>query len=115
MNTAKVYVTDIVVTKPGRARDFVDAYLREYAPGARERGMALERIVVSPPIWFPDESNTVVATWVLDGAEGWWEMTWRGRTDTALRAWWAAADELVLSRTRSTGAEAADIERLGHV
>ncbi|MFE6923475.1 hypothetical protein ACFVAV_20795 [Nocardia sp. NPDC057663] len=115
MNTAKVYVIDTVVTKPGRARDFVDAYLREYAPGARERGMTLERIVVSPPVWFPDESNTVIATWALDGAEGWWEMTWRGRPDPAVRRWWAAVDELVVHRTRSTGAEAADVERLGNV
>ncbi|MGW6427470.1 hypothetical protein ACWF82_32765 [Nocardia sp. NPDC055053] len=115
MNTAKVYVIDTVVTKPGRARDFVDAYLREYAPGARERGMALERIVVSPPLWFPDESNTVIATWVLDGAEGWWEMTWRGRSDPAVRQWWGGVDDLIVHRTRSTGAEAADIEGLGNV
>lgn len=115
MNTAKVYVTDTVVTKPGRARDFVDAYLREYAPGARERGMTLERIVVSPPIWFPDESNTVTATWVLDGAEGWWAMTWQGRSDPAVRRWWADVDDLVARRTRSTGAEVSEIERLADV
>ncbi|WP_410872656.1 hypothetical protein [Nocardia sp. A7] len=115
MEATKVYVIDTVVTKPGRAREFVDAYLRDYVPGARERGMTLDRIVVSPPVWFPDESNTVIASWVLDGAQGWWAMTWQGRGDESVRQWWASAAELIVERTRSTGALAADIDRLGDV
>ncbi|MDO3649505.1 hypothetical protein [Nocardia mangyaensis] len=115
MNATKVYVIDTVVTEPGRAREFVDSYLREYAPGARARGMTLERIVVSPPVWFPDESNTVIATWVLDGAEGWWAMTWKGRPDPAVRQWWADVDGLIVERTRSTAAAATDLDRLGNV
>uniref|UniRef100_UPI00313E4A98 hypothetical protein n=1 Tax=Nocardia neocaledoniensis TaxID=236511 RepID=UPI00313E4A98 len=112
MDDVKVYVIDTVVTKPGRGQDFVDAYLREYAPGARERGMVLERVVVSPPMWLVGESNTVTATWVLDGAAGWWAMTWRGRGDEAVRRWWAHAAEYVVERTRSTAAAVADLERL---
>ncbi|MEU4412419.1 hypothetical protein [Nocardia salmonicida] len=115
MEATKVYVIDTVVTKPGRAREFVDAYLRDYAPGARGRGMVLERIVVSPPVWFPDESNTVIASWVLDGAQGWWTMTWQGRPDESVRQWWAAAAEMIVERTRATGALAADVDRLGDV
>ncbi|MFC4376440.1 hypothetical protein ACFO5K_20295 [Nocardia halotolerans] len=115
MDTAKVYVIDTVVTRPGRAKEFVDAYLHGYVPGARARGMTLEHLVVSPPIWFPDEPNTVIATWVLDGAPGWWAMTWQGRPDEAVRRWWAETEHLVLERTRSTGAAAADVERLGNV
>ncbi|MEU4808776.1 hypothetical protein AB0H20_06220 [Nocardia fluminea] len=115
MEATKVYVIDTVVTKPGRAREFVDAYLRDYAPGARERGMTLERIVVSPPVWLPDESNTIIASWVLDGAQGWWAMTWQGRSDESVRRWWDRAQELIVERTRSTGALATDIEELGNV
>ncbi|MFB7874664.1 hypothetical protein ACFC06_05380 [Nocardia sp. NPDC056064] len=110
-----VYVIDTVVTKPGRAREFVDAYLRDYAPGARDRGMRLERIVVSPPVWFPDASNTVIATWTLDGAHGWWEMTWRGRPDESVRRWWTRAQEWILERSRATAAAADDVDGLNHV
>ncbi|KAF0844955.1 hypothetical protein [Nocardia caishijiensis] len=115
MDTTNVYVIDTVVTKPGRAKEFVDTYLSGYAPGARARGMTLERLVVSPPVWFPDESNTVTATWVLDGAAGWWAMTWQGRLDESVRHWWGGVDDLVLERTRTTGAAPADIDRLGDV
>lgn len=76
-DTATVYVIDRVVTKPGQARVFVDRYLAEYAPGARSRGMTLERVLVSPPIWFDDRSNTVTVTWSLPDPQAWWQMTWR--------------------------------------
>lgn len=54
-----VYVVDRVVTKPGCARRFVDTYLAEYAPGARDRGMTLRDVLVSPPIWFDPECPEV--------------------------------------------------------
>lgn len=115
MTAAKVYVIDRVVTRPGRAREFVDAYLSEYAPGARERGMTLEHVLVSPPVWFDDEPNTVTVTWALDGAEAWWRMTWQGRPDPALGLWWTRMDELVLERSRSTASAAADVDGLADV
>ncbi|WP_278265640.1 hypothetical protein [Nocardia sp. AG03] len=110
-----VYVIDTVVTKPGRAREFVDAYLRDYVPGARDRGMRLERIVVSPPVWFTDASNTVVATWALDGAAGWWEMTWRGRPDESVRRWWTRAQEWITERSRATAASYDEVDGLNDV
>jgi hypothetical protein len=57
----EVFVIDRVLTQAGCARRFVDAYLAEYAPGARERGMTLRDVLVSPPIWFEDQvgSETV--------------------------------------------------------
>ena len=60
---------------PGRAREFIDRYLAEYAPGARERGMTLRDVLVSPPIWFDDQPNTVTVIWTLPSAQAWWEMT----------------------------------------
>ena len=66
---AGVYVVDRVVTRPGCAKDFVDCYLAGYAPGARERGMSLRDILVSPPIWFADRTNTITITWSLPSAK----------------------------------------------
>jgi len=111
-DTATVYVIDRVVTKPGQAREFVDRYLAEYAPGARSRGMTLERVLVSPPIWFDDRSNTVTVTWSLPGPQAWWQMTWRGRPDPTLGEWWSQIGELVEERTRSVAAAADDVDIL---
>lgn len=112
MGGGKVYVIDHVVTRPGRAREFVDRYLSEYAPGAAERGMTLDRLLISPPIWFADESNTVTACWELAGPEGWWEMTWKGRPDKSLGEWWTGISELVESRTRTMASAAGDVDSL---
>jgi len=112
MSEGQVYVLDHVVTRPGRAREFVDRYLAEYAPGARERGMTLRDILVSPPIWFTDQTNTVTITWSLPSARAWWEMTWKGRPNPTLGPWWGGIGELVEERTRSVAAAATDVDRL---
>lgn len=107
-----VYVIDRVVTRPGCAKTFVDTYLAEYAPGARARGMTLRDVLVSPPIWFDDRSNTVTITWSLPSAQAWWEMTWKGRPDPGLGPWWEGIGGLVEERTRSVAAAADDVDRL---
>jgi hypothetical protein len=109
---ADVYVVDRVVTRPGCAKDFVDCYLAEYAPGARERGMSLRDILVSPPIWFADRSNTITITWSLPSARAWWEMTWKGRPDPELARWWDSIGHLVVERDRSVAAAANDVDSL---
>ena len=93
-----VYVVDRVVTQPGCAKDFIDYYLTEYAPGARERGMSLRDVLVSPPIWSADQTNTVTIAWSLPSAQAWWEMTWRGGRirnwlgggTASATSWWSA-------------------------
>ncbi|MCV7281117.1 hypothetical protein H7J88_15845 [Mycolicibacterium flavescens] len=112
MAGGEVFVVDRIVTRPGCARRFVDAYLSEYAPGAHERGMTLRDVLVSPPIWFEDQSNVVTATWALPSPQAWWEMTWQGRPDPGLGQWWDGIAELVAERTRSVAASAADVDRL---
>jgi hypothetical protein len=107
-----IYVIDRVVTRPGRGRQFVDSYLSDYAPGARERGMTLRDILVSPPIWFDDQPNTVTITWSLPSAQAWWEMTWQGRPDPTLGPWWDGIGELVEERTRNVAAAADDVDGL---
>lgn len=109
---AEVFVTDRVVTRPGRTREFVAAYLTGYAPGARQRGMTLHRVLVSPPIWFEDQPNTVTVTWSLPSARAWWEMTWQGRPDPSIGEWWNGIDELVTERSREVAADATDVDGL---
>ncbi|KDE12239.1 hypothetical protein [Rhodococcus aetherivorans] len=110
-----IFVVDRVVTKPGCAREFVDSYVAEYVPGGRNRGMTLDRILVSPPIWFDDESNVVTITWTLEGVHAWWEMTRQGRRDPALGEWWSKIDDLIVERSRTMAARAGDIEGVSRV
>ena len=112
MADGAVFVIDRVDDQARVRPTFVDKYLAEYAPGARTRGMTLRDILVSPPIWFDDQSNTVTITWSLPSAQAWWEMTWKGRPDPTLGPWWDGIRELVLERTRSVAAAADDIEQL---
>jgi hypothetical protein len=112
MPNGEVFVVDRVITRPGCARRFVDAYLTQYAPGAGGRGMTLRDVLISPPIWFDDEVNTVTITWTLPNAQAWWEMTWKGRPDPALGKWWSNIGELVLERSRSFAAAADDVDDL---
>ena len=112
MADGRVFVIDRVITKPGCARKFISTYLAEYAPGAGSRGMTLCDVLVSPPIWFEDQSNTVTITWTLPSAQAWWEMTWTGRPDPALGEWWSQIGELVAERSRSIAAAADDVDGL---
>lgn len=112
MADGDIFVIDRVVTRPGCARRFVDAYLAEYAPGARARGMTLRDILISPPIWFDDDSNVVTVTWTLPSAQAWWETTWKGRPDPTLGEWWSRISELVAERSRSFAAAADDVDGL---
>ncbi|MCV7400128.1 hypothetical protein H7K24_08175 [Mycobacterium fragae] len=112
MADGRVFVIDRVVTKPGCARNFVDTYLAEYAPGARSRGMTLRNVLVSPPIWLEEQPNTVTITWTLPSVQAWWEMTWKGRPDPELGEWWRRIGELVVERSRSVAAAADDVDGL---
>ncbi|CAM2764505.1 hypothetical protein BST27_00350 [Mycobacterium intermedium] len=112
MADGQVFVIDRVVTAPGCARRFVDSYLAEYAPGAQERGMTLRDVLVSPPVWFDDNVNTVTITWTLPSVRAWWEMTWQGRSDPSLAEWWSRISDIVVERTRSFAADAHDVDDL---
>ncbi|SOX53874.1 hypothetical protein MAAFP003_2550 [Mycobacterium ahvazicum] len=112
MADGQVFVIDTVITRPGCARKFVQTYLDEYAPGARSRGMTLRDVLVSPPIWFEDQPNTVTVTWTLPSPQAWWEMTWKGRPDPTLAQWWSQISHLVTHRSRSVASAADDVDAL---
>jgi hypothetical protein len=115
MTGQTIYVVDHVVLRPGCAKAFVDAYNHEYAPTARERGMEFDRMLISPPLWFDDESNTVIATWTVDGQAHWWQTAVKGRHDPGPAKWWEKMDPMILQRTRSMAASVDDIDGLCNV
>lgn len=110
-----IYIVDEVVTKPGQARGFIDRYLAEYAPGAKGRGMTLDRVLVSPPIWFADQENTITISWTVPGVGAWWGMTAQGRHDPSIGEFWTDIDELVQHRARRMTAAATDVDELNDV
>jgi hypothetical protein len=112
MAAGEVFVIDRVVTRPGCAREFIDQYLAGYAPGARDRGMTLHNVLVSPPIWYDSQPNTVTITWSLPSAQAWWEMTWQGRPDPTVGGWWDGVRKLIIERDRTAAAAYEDVERL---
>lgn len=111
----EVFVIDRVVTAPGRAQKFIDAYLAGYAPGAIERGMTMWDILVSPPIWFDDQTNVVTITWSLPSPQAWWQMTWQGRSDPALAQWWDSVAGLIVERNRSVATSPDNVAPAGDV
>ncbi len=110
MSDSTIYIIDRIVLEPGCARAFIDAYLSEYAPGARARGLTLDRVLVSPPVWIDRESNVVTATWTVEGPQRWWEAAVRGRHDPEYSRWWESVSPMIIERNRSmaTAAEAVD-------
>lgn len=112
---AKIYVIDEIVAMPGKGRALLDLYRANYAPAAEARGMVLERVLVSPPVWLDDMSNRLTITWTVEGAGGWWGQATQGRYDPGVGQFWANAAELIESRHRQFGAAEADVAELCHV
>ena len=69
--------------------------------------MTLRDVLVSPPIWFDDQANTVTITWSLPSAQAWWEMTWKGRPDPTLDRGGTASPNWSTSGTHTLAAAAA--------
>ena len=110
-----IYIVDDIVAAPGKGRDLLELYRRNYAPGARARGMVLDREIVAPPLWLDELSNRLLITWTVTGAGGWWSQAVQSRYDPSVEAFWEEADALVASRARYFGAAEADVEAISHV
>ena len=107
-----IQAVDEIVAKPGEGKALLDDYLERYAPAARERGMVLEQILVSPPMWLDDQSNALTFRWSIADTAGWWQMRFVGGNDPAVAAWWAEVDARAVSRRRFFASEPGNIERL---
>jgi hypothetical protein len=108
-----VYLVDQVVVKPGQGEAFLNAYRERYVPGAQARGMRLEKTWVSPPMWLDDQSNTLLFIWSLQGAQGFWAMSFQGRQDPSLQQWWhEEAASMIESRQRYLASDVVDLTTL---
>lgn len=110
-----VYVIDDLVAAPGKGRELLEVYRSRYAPAAEARGMMLERIVVSPPMWLNELSNRLLITWAVDGAGGWWGQAMQSRYDPGVLQFWTDVAPLIATRNRFFGSAEADVESLSHV
>ena len=112
MTSPAIFIIDELVARPGEGRGLLDHYMARHAPGAKARGMALERVLVSPPVWMDDQPNTLTFVWSVVGVEGWWGMRLAASADPEVAAFWDAAGDRLLSRKRSFAAAPEDVEAL---
>jgi hypothetical protein len=110
-----IYILDEMTAKPGQAEALLAAYMADYVPAARERGMTLIHRWVTPPLWLKAQSNTLHVIWTVQGAKSWWRMSFIGRRDPAVAGWWENAAPMIESRRRCFLADADDLESLADV
>ena len=110
-----IVVRDEFEARPGKGRALFEAYMAEYVPGARDRGMELVDKIVSPPFWLDDGSNTLLFIWRLPDAASFWRKNHLSRRDPAVTKWWEGVDSLATSRRRDTFADPENFESLADV
>ena len=110
-----IYIVDDMLAAPGQGQALLALYRDHYMPAAEARGMVLDRIVVSPPMWLDEGENRLLATWTVDGAGGWWQQAGASRFNPAVAQFWVDAKPLMASHDRYFGCTAADVESLSHV
>lgn len=113
--TGPIYVVERITTQPGAAQRLVAAIRDEYLPLATARGMSLDRILVSPPIWDAELSNEVTVTWTVPNTAAWWQMAKGGRADRRSAEFWTTHAELIAHRDRSMAAASDIVEELADV
>jgi hypothetical protein len=110
-----IFILDRIVSQPGQGQKLHDLYMAEYAPGARDRGMVLDRILVSPPLWLDDGVNRLLFLWRLPDTTAFWRKNELGRRDQAVRDVWARVDAIAAERQRDTLADPANFAILADV
>ncbi len=110
-----VYLIDDLLAAPGQGRKLLAAYHERYVPGGVARGMTLEKVIVSPPVWLEEASNRLTILWTVEGAGGWWGQAVQSRYDPAVAQFWASIQDLIISRSRHFGGAAADVAELTDV
>ncbi|NLG48008.1 hypothetical protein [Gordonia sp. (in: high G+C Gram-positive bacteria)] len=110
-----IYLIDRIVVAPGAGEDFLRLYRDEYLPKAEARGIRVATILVHPPLWLDDESNTITAILTVDDVVGWWAAARAGRHDSALAAWWEGVAPLIVDRVREWAADGTELGALARV
>ncbi|ALG83661.1 hypothetical protein ACH46_03020 [Gordonia phthalatica] len=110
-----VYIVDRVVTAPGAGREFVRRYRNEYVPAAARRGLVLDSVLVSPPLWLDHDVNTVTAVLAVADVDAWWAAALAARHDPDPSAWWSEVAPLIESRSRTSAARDLNLAALADV
>lgn len=110
-----VYVIDEFVAAPGKGQELLAAYKERYAPGAEARGMVLDRIIVSPPVWLDEASNRITISWTVEGAGGWWGQAVQSRYDPSVGEFWPSIEPLIVLRSRHFGAAEQNVAEIANV
>ena len=94
----KVYICDEITVQEGRSAALSDAYLGQYAPAARERGMTLEGAWRSPALAVEGRLATLHFLWSVPDVAAWWGMR---HSDDNKASWWGFVDSVAQSRKRT--------------
>lgn len=109
---SRIIVLDEAWPLPGQVEAYRDAYLADYAPGARQRGMTLEAVLLSPPFILAEGGNRLAFVWSLPDIPAFWQM--RFTEDAGKQAWWDRGATMTHRQERSFHTdfgEAADGDR----
>ncbi len=95
-----IYMVDEITLKPGKLRQFNDAFAKEYLPKAKERGLKLVGSWIAPPMEMQGESNTLIVMWGIEGLDGFWKQRKGSSQDPLVRGWWEKMSPAIAGRTR---------------
>lgn len=91
---------DTIDARPGEAEKVREAYLREYVPGAKDRGMTLLHEWTSPPLLMEEISLRLTFVWSVPDVDGWWSMRLASSSDSSVREFWKRLEPLIEGRER---------------
>jgi hypothetical protein len=108
----KVYILDEIVVHQAESARLRAAYMEQYAPSARHRGMTLEGAWRSPPIELTGRMTTLHFLWSVPNVGGWWGMRLGAARanpdldvpidgDQEKTEWWSFVDSVAASRKRT--------------
>jgi hypothetical protein len=108
----KIYILDEIVVQQAESARLRDAYMEQYVPSAKSRGMTLEGAWRSPPIELADRTMTLHFLWSVPDVAGWWGMRLGAARanpdlDVAIEGdeekarWWGFVDSVATSRKRT--------------
>jgi len=114
----KIFIFDEIIVLHAHLARLRSAYLEQYAPVARARGMTLEGAWRSPPIDLPDRASTLHFLWSVPNVGAWWKMRAGARAAGDVDApaeshedkarWWSFVDSIAIGRKRTFMTDASD-------
>lgn len=96
---SRIIVIDEVWPLTGMVEAYRDAYLSDFAPRARQRGMTLEAVLLSPPVILEEGGNRITFIWSLPDAPAFWTM--RFAEYDMEKVWWEDGAKMAHRQERS--------------